>query len=110
MKLIISGILFLFTFVFINLMFPDKISAEEFNCTIKAGRQDAYVVVTDYDRDGNPMRRRGERFKGVIKKNQRQFIKSRYGKIRYSYRLYNQSRSNGRIFINCQKGKIIQLP
>ena len=37
----------------------------------------------------------------VIKKNQKQEIKSLFGRIRYSYRLYNQSRSSGRNFENC---------
>lgn len=114
MKATISSILFISGSLFIGLMLPVGTSAAEFTCFIKGGRQDAYVVVTDYDRDGNPLRKRdyktGERFKGVIKKNQRQSIKSRYGKIRYSYRIYNQSRSSGRNFTNCEGGKIIQLP
>jgi hypothetical protein len=91
-------------------MLPVETQAAEFTCAIRAGRQDAYVVVTDYDRDGNPMRRRGEKFKGVIKKGQKQQIKSLYGKIRYNYRLYNQSRSSGRNSANCEGGKTIQLP
>ena len=110
MKAIMSSILFIPTVLFICLMLPIETLAAESTCTIKAGRQDAYVVVTDYDRDGNPLRRRGDRFNGVIKKGERQTIKSLYGKIRYNYRLYNQSRSSGRNFTNCQRGKIIQLP
>ena len=97
-----------------GLILPVEAAAADNTCIIKAGRQDAYVVVTDYDRDGNPLRKReypqGERFKGVIKKNQRQSIQSQHGKIRYSYRLYNQSRSSGRNFANCEGGKTIQLP
>ena len=97
-----------------GLILPVEAAAAENTCIIKAGRQDAYVVVTDYDRDGNPLRKReypqGERFKGVIKKNQRQSIQSQHGKIRYSFRLYNQSRSSGRNFANCEGDKIIQLP
>ena len=114
MKAIISSIPFISAAFFIGFMFAVEAPAAENTCIIKAGRQDAYVVVTDYDRDGNPLRKReypeGERFKGAIKKNQRQTITSRYGKIRYSYRLYNQSRSSGRNFTNCEGGKIIQLP
>ena len=110
MNAIKSSILFISTVFFIGFMLPIETPAAEFTCTIKAGQQDAYVVVTDYDREGNPLRRRGESFSGVIKKGQSQAIKSLYGNIRYSYRLYNQSRSNGRNFTNCQGGKIIQLP
>ena len=50
-----SSILFIPTVLFIGLMLPIETLAAEFTCTIKAGRQDAYVVVTDYDRNGNPM-------------------------------------------------------
>ncbi len=105
-----SGILFISTVLFIGFMLPIETPAADFTCTIKAGRQDVYVIVTDYDQDGNPLRRSGEKFQGVIKKGQRQSIKSLYGKIRYKYRLYNQSRSSGRNFQNCERGKIIQLP
>ena len=104
------GILFISTVLFMGYMLPVDTSAAQYTCAIKGGRQDAYVVVTDYDRDGNPMRQRGERFQGVIKKNQKQEIKSLFGRIRYSYRLYNQSRSSGRNFENCEGGKTIQLP
>ena len=110
MKAIISGILFISTVLFIGFMLPIETPAADFTCTIKAGRQDAHVVVADYDLDGNRLRRGGVVFSGVIKKGQRQSIKSLYGKIRYSYRLYNQSRSSSRNFQNCERGKIIQLP
>ena len=110
MKAIISGILFISTVLFIGFMLPIETPAAEFTCTIRAGRQDAYVIVTDYDQDGNPLRRGCERFQGVIKKGQKQSIKSLYGKIRYKYRLYNQSRSSGRNRGHCEKGNIIQLP
>jgi hypothetical protein len=110
MKAIMSGILFISTVLFIGFMLPIGTSAAEFTCSIKAGRQDVYVIVTDYDKDGNPLRRSGEKFQGVIKKGQRQSIKSLYGKIRYKYRLYNQSRSSGRNFAHCEGGKIIRLP
>jgi hypothetical protein len=84
--------------------------AANFTCSIKAGRQHAYVVVNDYDRDGNRLNRGGELYSGVIKSGQRQSVKSLFGKIRYNYRLYNQSRSSGRNFSNCDGGKIILLP
>ena len=110
MKTLMLGILFISTVLLIGFMFPAETPAADFSCKIKAGRQDAYVVVTDYDREGNPLRSRGERFQGVIKKNQRQEIKSLFGRIRYSYRLYNQSRSSGRNSANCEGGKTIKLP
>jgi actin-like ATPase involved in cell morphogenesis len=110
MKATMSGILFISTVLFIGFMLPVETPAAEFTCTIKAGRQDVYVIVTDYDLDGNRLRRGGERFQGVIKKGQRQSIKSLFGKIRYKYRLYNQSRSSGRNSAHCESGKIIQLP
>jgi hypothetical protein len=110
MKAIISGILFISTVLYVGFMLPIGTSAAEFTCSIKAGRQDTHVVVDDYDRDGNRLPRGGVVFSGVIKKGQRQSIKSRYGKIRYSYRLYNQSRTSSRNFQNCERGKIIQLP
>lgn len=105
-----SGILLLFTVLFMGFMLPVETSAADFTCKIKAGRQDAYVIVTDYDKDGNPLRTRGESFQGVIKKGQEQRIKSLYGRIRYNYRLYNQSRSHGRNSAYCERGKIIKLP
>ena len=77
------GILFISTVLFMGYMLPVHTSAAQYTCAIKGGRQDAYVVVTDYDRDGNPMRQRGERFQGVIKKNQKQEIKSLW----FSYEL-----------------------
>ncbi len=90
-------------------MLPFEASAQDFTCTIKAGRQDVYVIVTDMDRDGNPMRQRGELFQGVLKPGQSQTLNSRFGKLRYSIRLQNQSRSQGRIAAEC-KGNTIQLP
>ena len=105
-----SKILFISTLITIGFILAIDTPAAEYTCTIRAGRQDVYVVVTDYDRDGNPMRQRGERFQGVIKKKEKKTIKSLYGRIRYNYRLYNQSRSSGRNFANCEGGKIIQLP
>ena len=110
MKTILSSILFISAVLLLDFMLATETHAAEYTCAIKAGRQDVYVVVTDYDRDGNPMRRRGERFQGVIKRGQRQTIKSLYGRIRYNYRLYNQSRTSGRNFANCEGGKTIQLP
>ena len=110
MKVTVSVILFTSAVLLLGFMLPVETQAAEFRCAIQAGRQDAYVVVTDYDRDGNPMRRRGERFQGVIKKGEKQTIKSVFGRIRYSYRLYNQSRSSGRNFANCEGGKTIKLP
>lgn len=110
MKAIISSILCITTILFIGFLLPIETPAAEFTCAIQAGRQDVYVIVTDYDLDGNPLRRSGEKFQGVIKKGQKQSIKSLYGKIRYKYRLYNQSRSSGRNSAYCENGKIIKLP
>lgn len=110
MKAIISGFLFLTTVLFICSLLPVETPAADFTCKIKAGRQDAYVIVTDYDREGNPLRAKGENYRGVIKKGQEQPIKSLFGRIRYNYRLYNQSRSHGRNSAYCEGGKIIKLP
>ena len=110
MKAFAPSILFISAIVLIGFMLAAETPAANYTCKIRAGRQDTYVVVTDYDRDGNPMRQRGERFQGVVRKHQTQTIDSLYGKIRYSYRLYNQSRSSGRNFDNCEGGKIIRLP
>ena len=110
MKAMASNILIISTVFMIGFIVTTETPAAEYSCTIRAGRQDVYVIVTDYDRDGNPMRQRGERFQGVIKKGEKQTIKSVFGRIRYSYRLYNQSRSSGRNFANCEGGKTIKLP
>jgi len=107
LKAIISGILFISTVFFVGFMLPIETPAADYTCKIRAGQQDAYVVVTDYDKDGNPLRKGGERFQGVIKKNQEQPIESLYGRIRYNYRLYNQSRSSGRNSTYCEGGKTI---
>ena len=110
MKAIMSGILLISTLLIIGSMLPAETLAADYTCTFRGGREDAYVIVTDYDRDGNPMRRRGESFQGVIRRGETQTIRSLYGKIRFSYRLYNQSRSSGRNFVNCEGGRIVQLP
>jgi hypothetical protein len=109
MKIIMSTILTIAALIILNMMMPPQAGANEYTCTIRGGRQDVYVVVTDMDRDGNPMRRRGELFQGVLKPGQSQSLKSRFGKLRYSFRLYNQSRSHGRIASDC-RGNTIQLP
>jgi hypothetical protein len=109
MKIVISSIIVISALLGLYLMLPLEASAKDFTCTIKAGRQDVYVIVTDMDRDGNPMRRRGELFQGVLKPGQSQTLTSRFGRLRYSFRLYNQSRSQGRISADC-KGNTIQLP
>jgi len=80
---------------------PLSANAGENDCILKAS-VDVIVEVWNLDNQGN----KGHR----IWKGQRQSIKSRYGKIRYSYRLYNQSRTSSRNFQNCERGKIIQLP
>ena len=109
MKIVISAIIAISALLGLYLMLPFDASAQDYNCTIKAGRQDVYVTVTDMDRDGNPMRRSGELFQGVLKPGQSQTLNSRFGKLRYSFRLHNQSRSQGRISADC-KGNTIQLP
>jgi hypothetical protein len=110
MKAILKGILFISIFLVMASMLPVVTFGADYTCTFRGGREDAYVVVTDYDRDGNPMRKRGESFQGVIRRGQSQTIRSLYGKIRFSYRLYNQSRTSGRNFVNCEGGRIVQLP
>ena len=109
MKKIISTILTGAAVLFLNMMMPAEAAANSFTCTIRAGRQDVYVVVTDMDREGNPMRQRGELFQGVLKPGQSQTLKSIFGRLRYSYRQYDQSRSHGRIYSDC-RGNTIQLP
>ncbi|MBW2408491.1 MAG: hypothetical protein JRF72_01745 [Deltaproteobacteria bacterium] len=109
MKIIISTTLTLVALSILCMMMPPGADANEYTCTIRGGRQDVYVIVTDMDRDGNPMRQRGELYQGVIKAGESQALKSTFGKIRYSYRLYNQSRSQGRIASDC-RGNTIQLP
>ena len=94
----------------LNMMMPPpEAASNSFTCTIRGGRQEVYVVVTDMDRDGNPMRRRGELFQGILKPGQSQTLKSSFGKLRYSFKRYNQSRSQGRIFSDC-RGNTIRLP
>jgi hypothetical protein len=110
MKVILSMILIISTVFFIDFMIPLEASAADFSCYIRAGRSDTYVVVTDMDRDGNPIRRRGETWQGWIKQGQSQALKSRFGKIRYNYRRMNESRGRGRVFANCRSGNTIQLP
>ncbi|MDJ0984441.1 MAG: hypothetical protein QNJ26_02765 [Desulfobacterales bacterium] len=110
MKVKLFGILFISTVVCIIFMAPIESPAAQYTCFVKAGREDAHVVVNDYDRDGNRLPRGGEIYRGVVKRGQRQQIKSRFGKIRYNYRLYNQSRTSGRNSTNCEGGKNIQLP
>jgi hypothetical protein len=109
MKMMISAMIAASAMIGAFLVLPIEALAQDFTCTIKAGRQDVYVVVTDMDRDGNPMRRRGELFQGMLKPGESKTLKSRFGKLRYSFRLYNQSRSQGRIARDC-KGNTIQLP
>ena len=109
MKIINSTTLTLAVLFVLCMMMPPGADANEYTCTIRSGRQDVYVVVTDMDRDGNPMRQRGELYQGVIKAGESQPLKSTFGKLRYSYRLYNQSRSAGRIASDC-RGNTIQLP
>ena len=109
MKTILWTTLTLTAFSILSLMMASETAANEYTCTIRSGRQDVYVIVTDMDRDGNPMRQRGELFQGVIKAGESQPLKSTFGKLRYSYRLYNQSRSQGRIASDC-RGNTIQLP
>lgn len=110
MKVTLAGFLYLSMVLFLDVVSPVETFAADFTCFVKAGRQDAHVIVNDYDREGNRLRRGGVLYRGVIKKGQRQPIKSLYGKIRYNYRLYNQSRSSGRNFTNCEGGKNILLP
>ena len=109
MKLIILTILTLSTVFTLNLMQPPDAAASIYSCTIKGGKQEAYVVVRDMDRDGNPLQQRGDLFQGVLKPNETQTLNSTYGELRYSFKRDMQLRSQGRIFSEC-KGNTIQLP
>ena len=109
MKTIILTILTLSTVFVLNLMTPPQAAANTYSCTIRGGKQEAYVVVTDMDRDGNPLRQRGELFQGVLKPNETQTLNSTFGELRYSFKRYNQLRSQGRIYSDC-KGNTIRLP
>ena len=109
MKIIVLTIFTMSTVFILNLMQPQEAASNIHTCTIKGGKQEAYVVVTDMDRDGNPLRQRGELFQGVLKSNETQTLNSTFGELRYSFQRYNQQRSQGRIFSEC-KGNTIRLP
>ena len=109
MKIIMLTILTLSTVFILNLTQPPEAAANIYTCTIRGGKQEAYVVVTDMDRDGNPLRQRGELFQGVLKPDETQTLNSTFGELRYSFQRYNQLRSQGRIFSDC-KGNTIRLP
>ena len=70
MKTTMSTIMTLAAVLIVSTMILPEAAANEYTCTITGGRQDVYVVVTDMDKDGNPMRRRGELFQGVLKPGQ----------------------------------------
>ena len=109
MKIILSTILAIVAVLFANTAIPTEAAANVYTCTIKGGKHNAYVVVTDMDRDGNPMRQRGELFQGVLDPGQNQDLESVHGKLRYSFKNDMKSRSQGREFAVC-KGNIIRLP
>ncbi len=109
MKTMMFIILTFSAVVILNIMQPPEAAANIYTCTIKGGNQEAYVVVTDMDRDGNPLRQRGELFQGVLKPNETQTLSSTFGELRYSFKRDNQLRSRGRVFSDC-KGNTIRLP
>ena len=92
----------------INVSTPVGIAATPYTCTIKGGNQKSYVVVTDMDPAGNPMRQRGELFQGELEPDQTQTLESEYGEVRYSSKRHNQTRSQGRMFAEC-RGNTIRL-
>jgi hypothetical protein len=95
------------TFI-LNISVPVEVAANTFTCTIKGGNQKSYVVVTDMDPAGNPLRQRGELFQGVLEPDQTQTLESEYGELRYSFKRHNQTRSQGRLFADC-RGNTIRL-
>ncbi|MBW2412085.1 MAG: hypothetical protein JRF72_19985 [Deltaproteobacteria bacterium] len=109
MKIIMLTILTMSTALLLNLAQSPEASANVHTCTIRGGKQEAYVVVTDMDRVGNPLRQRGELFQGVLKPDETQTLNSTFGELRYSFQRYNQLRSQGRIFSDCN-GNTIRLP
>ena len=109
MKIFMLITLTLSAVVILNITQPTEAAANTYTCTIKGGKQEAYVVVTDMDRDGNPLRQRGELFQGVLKPNETQTLHSTFGELRYSFKRDNQLRSRGRVFAGC-KGNTIRLP
>ena len=109
MKIMMSTILALCALLILNITTPPEADANTYTCTIRGGKQESYVVVTDMDREGNPLRQRGELFQGVLKPDQNKTLNSTFGELRYSFKRYNQSRSQGRIFSDCN-GNTILLP
>ena len=107
-KLILSAIGVL-SVCFLGLFSPIEVAADGFICQMRVALDNYWVYIRDLDRDGNPMRQRGELFQGVLKPGQSQTLHSIFGKLRYNFRLYNQSRSQGRIAADC-KGNTIKLP
>jgi hypothetical protein len=64
MKIIMRMILAIAAVLILNMAIPPQAAANVYACTItiSGGRENVYVVVTDMDQDGNPMRQRGELF------------------------------------------------
>ena len=109
MKIIIPTILVFVAVLVAYMTTPTEAVANTHTCAIKGGKHNAFVVVTDMDRAGNPMRQRGELFRGVLEPGQNQDLKSVYGRLRYSYKNDMKSRSQGQEFAYC-KGNTIRLP
>lgn len=108
MNSIITIIMAISAISILNISVPLAVAANPYTCTIKGGNQKSYVVVTDMDPAGNPLRQRGELFQGELKPGQTQTLESEYGELRYSFKRYDQTRSQGRLFADC-RGNTIRL-
>jgi hypothetical protein len=84
---------------------PQKASAT--SCYINTGMQDIYLYVTEDKRPASP--RVEVLWKGDISRGQKQLIKSKGGKIRYTYRRRTDDRTYGGFYADCVDGVVITI-
>ena len=86
---------------------PVSADAEEYSCQIKAERDNYYLYVRDFDRDGNPTKR--VVFRGWLMQGRTITIKSLSGLISIDFKADSAKRGSGSNEFRCRRNQTFRL-
>jgi hypothetical protein len=94
--------------LFLGVLSPIDVAAEEFVCQMRATLDNYYVFIRDFDRDGNPT---GHKlYKGWLMRGNTLPLTSRSGRISYSFKADSDYRDSSSNEEACRNNRIIWLP
>ncbi len=108
-RILIAGALVIGIILIFTATSPVEADVKDLYCYMEATTVDVVVKVWDLDNQGN---KRGLIWQGKIKKGQRQIVRPRFGRIRYSSSIVVERKSplSGDISRGCEDGESIGVP